>query len=191
MSFIVTNTDIKDVLLIQPGRFGDDRGWFSESWNKEKYSNAGIDLEFVQDNHSFSAKRGTVRGLHFQSPPAAQAKLIRCGRGSLLDVAVDIRVGSPTYGKWVAEQLSFTNGHQLYVPVGFAHGFITLEPDSEIIYKCSSFYTPNCEGVIQFDDPEIGIEWGIQKNQCIISDKDAAAECLSKIDNPFTYGHNP
>ena len=133
----VDKTKLPGVLLLTPKRFGDARGFFSESWNRQTLAAQGISTDFVQDNHSLSKATGTVRGLHFQAPPHAQAKLVRCGRGSLFDVAVDIRKGSPTYGQWVGYELSFDNGLQLLIPEGFAHGFVTRAPDTEIIYKCS------------------------------------------------------
>ena len=141
---------------------------------------------FVQDNHSVSAAVGTVRGLHFQAPPHAQAKLVRCGRGAIFDVAVDIRRGSPTYGHWVGYTLSAENGAQLYIPAGFAHGFATLEPNSEIIYKCSDYYAPETEGALRWDDPEIGIDWPVTGN-AILSEKDTAAPLLADLDSPFTW----
>ena len=183
----ITATSIPEVLVITPKRHGDARGFFSESWNRSAMAQAGLDLDFVQDNHSLSRAAGTIRGLHFQTPPHAQAKLVRCGRGALLDVAVDIRKGSPTYGKWVAEELSFENGRQLLVPVGFAHGFVTLTQDTEIIYKCTDYYAPACDRALRFDDPAIGIDWGITRDAAVLSDKDAAAPMLSDLDNPFTY----
>ena len=184
----IRQTAIPDVKLITPKRHGDARGFFSESWNRAALAAHGIDIDFVQDNHSLSREKGTVRGLHFQTPPHAQAKLVRCGRGALLDVAVDIRRGSPSFGQWVAEELSYENGRQLLVPVGFAHGFVTLAPDTEIIYKCSDYYAPDCDRALQFDDPEIGIDWGIDRGTALLSDKDAAAPPLSGLDLPFVYG---
>ena len=147
----VRATALPGVLLIEPVRFGDNRGFFSESWNKERMAEHGINVDFVQDNHSLSSAVGTVRGLHFQAPPNAQAKLVRCGRGVLFDVAVDIRKGSPTYGQWVGEELSFENGKQLFIPEGFAHGFITRTPHTEIIYKCNAYYAPESDGAILWD----------------------------------------
>ena len=187
----VTDTAIPEVKLITPRRHGDARGFFSESWNRAAMQEAGVDLDFVQDNHSLSRQVGTVRGLHFQTPPHAQAKLVRCGRGSLLDVAVDIRQGSPTFGHWVAEELSFENGRQLLVPAGFAHGFVTLQPDTEIIYKCTNYYAPDCDRALQFDDPAIGIDWGITREQATLSDKDAAAPPLAALEPFFTYQADP
>jgi dTDP-4-dehydrorhamnose 3,5-epimerase len=161
--------------------------FFSESWNAKRQLDAGIDIYFVQDNHSMSAQVGTVRGLHFQAPPHAQAKLVRCGRGCLFDVAVDIRLGSPTFGQWVGEELSFENGKQLLIPAGFLHGFVTRQSDTEIIYKCSDYYSPECDGAVRFDDPDIGIDWGLNEAEAVLSDKDSAAPFLKDFDTPFTY----
>ena len=152
-------TALPGVLILTLRRFGDARGFFSESWNAKRMAEHGLHFDFVQDNHSLSGTTGTVRGLHFQSPPHAQAKLVRCGRGRIFDVAVDIRRGSPTYGQWTGAELSFDNGRQLLIPEGFLHGFMTLEPDCEIVYKCSDFYAPECDGAVRWDDPDIGIEW--------------------------------
>jgi dTDP-4-dehydrorhamnose 3,5-epimerase len=183
----VTPTSLPDVLLIIPARHGDDRGFFSESWNRARMVEAGITLDFVQDNHSLSAQKGTIRGLHFQSDPHAQDKLVRCGRGSLFDVAVDIRAGSPTYGRWVGETLSFENGRQLLVPRGFLHGFVTLEPDTEIIYKYTDYYAPECDGAVRWDDPNIGIDWPLDGAQPVLNGKDANAPLLADFKTPFTY----
>ncbi len=183
----ISETPLAGLLIVTPARFGDERGFFSESYNHTRMAEHGIEIDFVQDNHSMSAAVGTVRGLHFQSPPHAQAKLVRCGRGRLLDVAVDIRVGSPSYGKWEAVELSHENGRQLLVPVGFLHGFVTLEPDTEIIYKCSDYYAPDCDGAVRFDDPAIGVDWGLGAGVAILSEKDAAAPLLADLDNPFTF----
>ncbi len=184
---IVIPTALPEVLILTPARHGDDRGFFSESWNRARLKEMGIDLDFVQDNHSFSAQKGTIRGLHFQSDPHAQDKLVRCGRGSLFDVAVDIRRGSPTYGKWVGEELSFENGRQLLVPRGFLHGFVTLEPDTEIIYKCTDYYAPECDGAVRWDDPDIGIDWPLDGAAPVLSGKDEAAPLLADFSTPFTY----
>ncbi|WP_438981373.1 dTDP-4-dehydrorhamnose 3,5-epimerase [Lentibacter sp.] len=180
----VTATVLPDVLLIEPARFGDNRGFFSESWNKERMAEHGIGVDFVQDNHSLSSAVGTVRGLHFQAPPNAQAKLVRCGRGVLFDVAVDIRKGSPTYGQWVGEELSFENGKQLFIPEGFAHGFITRTPDTEIIYKCNAYYAPESDGAILWDS--CGIDWGFNGTP-ELSAKDANAPSFASFDSPFTW----
>ena len=183
----VTETKLPGVRLLEPRRLGDERGFFSESWNRKTFLDHGIDMDFVQDNHSLSATVGTVRGLHFQSPPHAQAKLVRCGRGRLFDVAVDIRKGSPTFGQWVGYELSFENGLQLLIPAGFLHGFITREPDTEIIYKCSDYYAPDCDGAVRFDDPDLGIDWGLSGDP-VLSEKDANAPLMADFDSPFTYG---
>jgi len=174
------------LLLIEPDRFSDHRGFFAETYSRRVYAALGIDLEFVQDNHSLSAAVGTLRGLHFQAPPHAQAKLVRCGRGAIFDVVVDIRCGSPTYGEWAGYELSAANGAQLYVPTGFAHGFVTLEPDSEIIYKCSDYYAPVSEGTLRWDDSDIGIHWPL-KGDAILSSKDAIAPLLRDLDSPFHF----
>lgn len=174
---------ISDVLIITPSRFGDDRGWFSETWNADRMRAAGFDLSFVQDNHSFSATKGTLRGLHYQRPPRAQDKLVRCSRGAILDVAVDVRKGSPSYGQWVAEELSAANGRQLLVPKGFLHGFVTLTADSEVQYKCTDTYAPDCDGAVRWDS--LGIDWGTDTP--ILSGKDAVAPAFADFDSPFTY----
>lgn len=184
---IISKTSLPGVCIVTPTRHGDSRGFFSESWNRERLAEAGIDIDFVQDNHSLSAKAGTVRGLHFQSPPHAQDKLVRCGRGCLFDIAVDIRKGSPSYGRWIGEELSFENGKQLFIPAGFLHGFVTRTPDTEIIYKCSDYYAPECDGAVRFDDPDIGIDWGLGDVAAVLSDKDAAAPFLKDFDSPFTF----
>ena len=181
---IVKETSLPDVLLLEPTRHGDSRGFFSESWNSRRMAEAGIDITFVQDNHSMSETSGTLRGLHFQAPPHAQAKLVRCGRGSLLDVAVDIRKGSPTYGGWVAEVLSYDNGLQLLVPEGFLHGFLTLEPMTEIIYKCSDYYDSEADGAVSWDS--CGINWDI-KGSPILSPKDGRAPTLAEFESPFEW----
>ena len=176
-------------MLIKPIRHGDHRGFFAETYNRKKYLEYGIDIEFIQDNHSISKELGTLRGLHFQSPPHAQAKLVRCGRGSIFDVAVDIRRGSPTYGKWEGYELTAENGHQVYVPIGFAHGFLTLEPDSEIVYKCTDYYAPQTEASVLWNDPDIGISWP-KLDKPILSEKDALAPMLKNFKSPFIYGDN-
>jgi dTDP-4-dehydrorhamnose 3,5-epimerase len=179
----VEHTPLDGVLILTPARFGDARGFFSESWNRATMLDAGIDLEFVQDNHSLSARKGTLRGLHFQTPPMAQDKLVRCGRGALYDVAVDIRSGSATFGQWFGVELSAENGRQLLVPAGFAHGFVTLQDDTEICYKCTAPYAPDCDAGIAWDDPDIGVDWGI--SEPVLSDKDALAPTLKELGNPF------
>lgn len=181
----IEKTSLPGVVVIVPKRNGDARGFFSESWNRKALRAAGLDLpEFVQDNHSMSAAVGTLRGLHFQSPPHAQGKLVRCGRGRLFDVAVDIRKGSPSYGQWYGAELSFENARQLWIPAGFLHGFVTREPDTEIVYKCSDHYAPECDGSVAWNS--VGIDWG-NAGTPLLSGKDAAAIPLAEFDSPFTY----
>jgi dTDP-4-dehydrorhamnose 3,5-epimerase len=163
---------IPDVKLIRPKRFGDARGFFSEVYSRPALAAAGITLEFVQDNHSRSAKVGTVRGLHFQTAPFAQDKLVRVTKGRILDVAVDLRRASPTYGRHVSAELSADNWTQILVPVGFAHGFCTLEPDTEVIYKVSQVYAPAHDGGVLWNDPDLGIVWPVASADAVLSDKD-------------------
>jgi len=183
----VEKTSLTGVLIITPARHGDARGFFSESWNRARMEDHGLHFDFVQDNHSLSARAGTVRGLHYQAPPHAQAKLVRCGRGALFDVAVDIRKGSPTYGRWTGVELSFENGRQMLVPEGFLHGFATLEPETEIIYKCSDYYAPDCDGAVRFDDPDIGIDWHLGGMEPVLSDKDTRAQAFADFLSPFEW----
>lgn len=169
---------------MSPRRFGDARGWFSETWNRQTFLQSGHDLpDFVQDNHSYSAQAGTLRGLHYQRPPHAQAKLVRCSRGAIWDVAVDIRAGSPRYGQWTGVDLSAENGLQLFIPAGFLHGFITRTPDCEVQYKCSDIYAPACDGAVRWDS--LGIDWGISAP--VLSDKDADAPVFTGFMTPFSY----
>lgn len=184
----IEKTGLDGVLILTPARHGDARGYFSESWSRRRLAEAGLDIDFVQDNHSLSMAAGTLRGLHYQSPPHAQAKLVRCGRGALWDVAVDMRRGSPTFGQWTGVELSAQNGRQLFIPAGFLHGFVTRAPMTEIIYKCSDYYAPECDGAVRYDDPAIGIDWGLGAQDAILSDKDAAAPLLAQTELPFTYG---
>ena len=180
----IETTPLPGVLLLTPARHGDARGFFSESWNRKTLADAGVVLpEFVQDNHSMSAQTGTVRGLHYQAPPFAQGKLVRCGRGRLFDVAVDVRVGSPTYGQWFGAELSFENGRQLWIPAGFLHGFVTREPDTEIVYKCTAHYDRASDGAVAWDS--VGIDWDV--TDPLLSDKDRAAQRLADLKSPFTY----
>ena len=180
----ITETKLPALFLVTPKRFEDERGFFSESWNQKILSEAGLDLPvFVQDNHSLSREIGTLRGLHFQSPPHAQGKLVRCGQGELFDVAVDIRKGSPTFGDWFGTVLSAENGRQLWMPTGFLHGFVTLGPDTEILYKCTDHYAPECDGAVHWDS--LGIDWGVEKP--LLSEKDAAAPSFADFDSPFTW----
>ncbi|WP_282092556.1 dTDP-4-dehydrorhamnose 3,5-epimerase [Epibacterium ulvae] len=180
----IEETRLAGVVILTPQRFGDTRGFFSESWNRQRMLDHGIDLEFVQDNHSMSSDVGTVRGLHFQAPPHAQDKLVRCGQGALFDVAVDIRKGSPTYGHWVGVELSAENGKQLLVPKGFLHGFMTRAPQTEIIYKCTDYYAPDCDGAVAWNS--CGIDWDFE-GAAILSDKDTAAPALADFDSPFVW----
>lgn len=182
----VDQTDLPGVLLITPRRFGDHRGYFCETYNERAFHEAGISERFVQDNHSLSTQPATVRGLHFQTPPAAQAKLVRCVRGAIFDVAVDIRRHSPTYGQWVGYELSAETGAQLYVPAGFAHGFMTLRPETEVLYKCSALYAPESEGALLWSDPEIGIDWPLPAAS-VLSEKDAVAPRLADLQSPFDW----
>lgn len=181
-------TPLKGLLLLTPRRFEDHRGFFAEIFNARDLLEIGVTTHFVQDNHSVSVAAGTVRGLHFQSPPHGQAKLVRCGQGVLFDVAVDIRRGSPTYGQWFGAELSCENGRQLFIPEGFAHGFITRAPNTEIVYKCSDYYAPESEGALRFDDPAIGIEWGLDGAAAIVSSKDDGATSFADFHSPFAFG---
>jgi dTDP-4-dehydrorhamnose 3,5-epimerase len=181
----VETTALEGVLILTPRRFGDARGFFAETWNTARFAEAtGVDPVFVQDNHSLSAEVGTIRGLHYQAPPHGQGKLVRCGRGALWDVAVDIRRGSPTYGAWVGVELSAENGRQLWVPEGFAHGFVTRQPDTEIVYKCTGYYAPEAEGAVRWDS--VGIDWGLT-GEPVLSGKDAEAPALGEIESPFEW----
>ena len=183
----VTKTALEGVLLITPKRFGDDRGFFEETWSARDLKSEGVDLNFVQDNHSYSAPVGTLRGLHFQAPPHAQDKLVRCTRGAIFDVAVDIRVGSPSYGKWAGEELSRENSKQLLVPKGFLHGFLTLVPDTEVQYKCTDYYAPECDGGVRWDS--LYINWPLDAGQTpVLSPKDASAQAFADFSSPFCYG---
>ena len=178
------------VLLIRPKRHGDARGWFTETYNRDMFAKLGIECTFVQDNHSLSAPAYTLRGLHFQTPPRAQDKLVRCIRGRIFDVAVDLRRGSPTYGQWVGAELSAENGHQLFVPVGFAHGFLTLEPDCEVVYKCSDTYAPDYDGGIAWNS--VGIDWPLPAGVTPeLSAKDQVQPTLAAFDSPFPYDGRP
>ncbi|MFI3905685.1 dTDP-4-dehydrorhamnose 3,5-epimerase [Ochrobactrum sp. S1502_03] len=173
---------LNGVFEISPRKFGDDRGFFSETYNAKSFAEAGIDLTFVQDNHSYSAAKGVVRGLHYQLPPFAQDKLVRVTRGAILDVAVDIRKSSPTFGKWVALEVSAEKWNQILVPKGFAHGFITLVDNTEVIYKVTDYYSPEHDRSIRFDDPAIGINWPIPATGVQLSDKDEKAPMLANAD---------
>ncbi len=186
----ITPMKIADVLRLEPRRFADDRGWFMESWRERGFQDAvSQPITFVQDNHSFSAHANTVRGLHYQTPPFAQGKLVRCTRGSIIDVAVDFRPKSKTFGQWVSAMLSAENGHMLWVPEGFLHGFSTLEDDCDVQYKCTNYYNGDCDANIAWDDPKLGIDWGLshgfEPSKAVLSAKDANAPVFSDINSPF------
>jgi dTDP-4-dehydrorhamnose 3,5-epimerase len=177
--------------LIVPKRRIDDRGWFSETFHEQRLRDLGITCRFVQDNRSSSKRAGTLRGLHFQVPPAAQAKLVSVLRGRILDVAVDVRRGSPTYGKHIAMELSAESGHQVYIPVGFAHGFLALEDDVEVMYKVSDYYAPVHDNGIRWNDPDVAIPWPYRETDIIISDKDRQLPWLKEFVSPFVYDGHP
>lgn len=185
MTVSCTSLAIPEVVLVQPKRFGDARGYFEETWNMRDLAQGGIGAVFVQDNHSLSEQKGTLRGLHYQAPPHAQDKLVRCTRGSIFDVAVDVRDGSPTYGTWIGVTLSADNGHQLFIPKGFLHGFVTLEPASEVQYKCSDYYAPDCDRSVRWDS--LGIVWPLG-GAPVLSAKDTAAPAFADFVSPFRYG---
>lgn len=179
---------IPEVILVKPTRFGDERGYFVETYRENLFAEAGISGPFVQDNHSLSAEPGVIRGLHFQIQPSPQAKLVRCTHGRILDVAVDLRRGSPTFGQYASAELSDENGHQLFIPVGFAHGLCTLEPDCEVQYKVTGYYDPEADKGVAWNDPEIGIEWPLGGGDPVLSNKDRAQPALSELPNYFPYG---
>ena len=180
-----------EVILFTPIRFGDDRGWFVEAYNAKREARIGITDLFVQDNHSFSEKRSTIRGIHFQRPPHAQAKLIRCTRGSIRDYVVDLRSGSPTYGNHVSADLSAENGLQLYVPAGFGHAFVTLEAYTELSYKVSDYYSAELDAGIRWNCPDIGISWPPFEDDPTLSDKDRTLPLLKDFESPFEYDGVP
>jgi dTDP-4-dehydrorhamnose 3,5-epimerase len=181
----LTNLAIEGVKLIRPRRINDARGYFVETWSRRTFGEAGVDVDFTQDNASFSAKRGTVRGLHFQKPPMVQSKLVRVVRGSIFDVAVDIRGGSQTFGRHVSVKLTAAAGEQLYIPVGFAHGFCTLEADTEVAYKISGFYSPEHDTGIAWDDPDLRIDWPLEGCDPTLSDRDRKLPRLADAGSPF------
>lgn len=183
---IVETTALEGCLIITMPRFGDERGFFSETYNQQKFADHGIETVFVQDNHSMSAPIGTLRGLHYQAPPFAQAKLVRVARGSVIDVAVDVRKGSPTFGQHVAVELSAENNKQLLIPEGFLHGFVTLEENTEFLYKVSNFYDAASDGSVRWDDPDLAVNWGYD-GEVTLSAKDEKATPFADWDNPFTY----
>jgi dTDP-4-dehydrorhamnose 3,5-epimerase len=178
---------IAGLIVIRTRRFSDARGYVSETFSAARLAEGGIRDTFVQENESLSSRTGTVRGLHFQKPPHAQAKLVRCLRGAIFDVAVDIRVGSPTFGRHAAVEVSAASGDQLYIPAGFAHGFCTLEPDTLVLYKLGAAYAPQSEGGIAWDDPAIGIRWPVKAGEAVLSDRDRALPRLAEIRSPFTF----
>src|SRR5688572_22858324 len=177
----VVPTEIPEVKVLVPKKFGDHRGFFSETFNRKTLRDLGIGAEFVQDNHSLSVEKGVVRGLHYQVAPTAQDKLVRVVRGAILDVAVDIRRSSPTFGKHVSALISAENWHQIFVPRGFAHGFVTLEPNTEVLYKVTDYYSPTDERGILWNDPALGIDWGISTDQATLSDRDKKHPLLAEI----------
>jgi dTDP-4-dehydrorhamnose 3,5-epimerase len=183
----IERLEIPEVVLTTPKFWRDDRGFFVETYRKDLFTAAGIDIVFVQDNHAASSARGTLRGLHFQLPPRAQDKLVRCTRGAILDVAVDIRAGSPTFGRHVAVRLSAADGRQLLVPKGFAHGYCTLEPDTEVVYKVSDYYAPECDRGLAWDDPALAIDWGITAADVVLSPKDRVLPRLADLPPAFGW----
>jgi dTDP-4-dehydrorhamnose 3,5-epimerase len=187
VSISVESLAIPAVKVLTPRKHGDDRGFFSESYSRRLFAETGLDIEFVQDNHAFSAAKGTVRGLHFQTPPAAQHKLVRVVRGSILDVAVDLRVGSPTYGRHVSAVISAAAWNQILVPIGFAHGLVTLEPNTEVLYKVSGYYSPEHDKGLRWDDPALGIDWPLDGGEALLSAKDRVQPLLSELPDYFRY----
>jgi len=178
---------LSGLLLLKPRRFADTRGYFTETYNQHTLAEIGIHSRFVQDNQSYSASQGTIRGLHFQLPPAAQAKLVRAIQGSVYDVAVDLRAGSPTYGQWAGVTLTAAEGEQLFVPRGFAHGFCTLEPDTVLAYKVDDFYAPTSDSGLIWNDPTLAIDWPVGPGEAVLSDKDLKLGRLSDFQSPFRY----
>lgn len=183
----VVRAAIPDILLLEPVKHGDARGFFSETYRRSALAEHGVDVDFVQDNHSRSAARGTVRGLHFQKPPRAQGKLVRATRGAVLDVSVDIRRGSPTFGQHVAVRIGEEEWNQVYIPPGFAHGFCTLEPDTEVLYKVTDYYSPEHDAGLRWDDPALGIEWPVGADVATLSDKDTKHPLLADLVLCFEY----
>lgn len=179
------------IRLIETRRLDDARGWFSETYSAAKWASLGVSAYFVQDNQSGSTHAGTIRGIHFQRPPHAQAKLVRCVRGSVVDYAVDLRKGSPSFGRVAWVELSAANGRQLYVPVGYGHGFVTLEPGTEVAYKVSDVYSAACDGGVAWDCPDIGIDWPLPSTGPVLSDKDRMLPRLADFDSPFVYDGVP
>lgn len=187
LNFTAERLSIRDIIVVRPRRFSDERGWFMETYRREAFLEFGISASFVQDNHAFSQAAGTLRGLHFQMPPRAQAKLVKVVRGAIYDVAVDIRQGSPSYGRWSGARLSAEGGEQLFVPAGFAHGYCTLEADTEVAYKCDGYYAPECEGGIAATDPEIAIDWPFPIETLNLSIRDRSLPPLRHVASPFQF----
>lgn len=185
MPLRVIPTDLAGVLLVTPQRHKDARGYLEECWSGRDFAQVGIAVDFVQDNHSASHAAGTLRGLHCQAPPHAQDKLVRCTRGAIFDVAVDARRDSPTFGRWAGFELSAENGRQLFVPRGFLHGFVTLQPDTHVQYRCSDYYAPSCDLAVRWDS--LGIAWPLA-GAPILSERDAAAPAFADFASPFAYG---
>jgi len=181
MNIRVQNLEIPDVKVISGTKFGDSRGFFSETYQKRAFAEVGIAQDFVQDNHSYSAMKFVLRGLHFQSPPFAQDKLVRVTRGRILDVAVDLRRASKTFGKWVSAEISAHEWNQILVPIGFAHGVLTLEPDTEILYKVTNYYSPKHDLGVRWDDPDLAIEWPVTKSEIVLSEKDKSQPYLKDL----------
>lgn len=184
----IATTGLAGVLVLTPRRHADARGHFSETWSRRALAAAGLDVDFVQDNQSLSLRAGTVRGLHYQAPPHAQAKLVRVLSGRILDVAVDARAGSPDFGRWVAVELTAAGGEQMFIPAGFLHGFVTREDATEVFYKCSAGFAPGSDGAVAWDDPDLAIDWGIGRAAAILSEKDARAPRWAAWQTPFASG---
>ena len=178
----ITRLQIPDVLLMTPTRHGDERGYFEETYNARTLAESGFHMPFVQDNHARSGRRGVLRGLHFQRPPAVQAKLLRVAKGAIFDVAVDIRLGSPTFGRWVGEELSAENGRQLLVPAGFAHGYLTLTDQTDVLYKVTDYYAPSLEGGLLWSDPSVGIDWPRPSSEVSCNARDSAWPSLGEVE---------
>ncbi len=187
MALMIDLLALPDILLARPRRHADQRGYFVETYNQRDFHAAGITCAFVQDNQSLSTQRGTIRGLHFQVAPEPQAKLVRVLTGSVFDVAVDLRLGSPTYARWCGATLTAEGGEQLFIPVGFAHAFCTLEPDTIVAYKVDGFYNKAAEGGLRWDDPDIAIDWPVAREAVLVSDKDAGLPCLRDVKTPFVF----
>ena len=184
----ITPLEPAGLLLIEVEPHGDARGFFAETFRRDRLAEAGVTELFVQDNHVRSPRRGTLRGLHFQGPPHVQTKLVRVARGAVLDVAVDVRAGSPTYGRHAAVELAAENWRQLYVPAGFAHGYLTLTDDCEVLYKAGGYYEPEAEGGLRWDDPELGIDWRLPTEEITVNGRDGALPLLRELQSPFRYG---